>query len=191
MLATNTHEYTRIENKRLIRVHLCPRRRAFPHSWPNPLSRTDHDAGNNFSIACSGSKVPLPRICSWAPNNTSATTSRRALIEAALPGEDRESGFTRHELEQTTLAAALDDARSLSLFASKRVIWIAGAEAALPRGRRIASEAADDTGDAGGSDSRDSDSDGMAAYLREPTPGTVLVIEASRYDFDGEDKPWA
>jgi DNA polymerase III subunit delta len=114
---------------------------------------------------------------------------RRALLEAALPEEDRESGFTRHDLDQTTLAAALDDARSLSLFASKRVVWIAGAEAALPRGRRMASEASDDTGETGGADSREGDADGLAAYLREPTPGTVLVIEASRYDFDGEDKP--
>ena len=34
------------------------------------------------------------------------------------------------------LAAALDDARSLSLFASRRVIWIGSAEAVLPRGGR-------------------------------------------------------
>jgi DNA polymerase III subunit delta len=28
----------------------------------------------------------------------------------------------------------------------------------------------------------------LAAYLKDPTPGTVIVIESSRYDFEGEDK---
>jgi DNA polymerase-3 subunit delta len=98
--------------------------------------------------------------------------SRRALIEAALPIEDRETGFTRHDLDQVSLREALDDARSFSLFSSKRVIWLAGAEAAVPR--------TEPEGD---------DPTGIAAYLREPVPGTTLVVEASRYDFDGEDKP--
>jgi DNA polymerase-3 subunit delta len=132
---------------------------------------------------------PAPAYLFLGPEQYQRDRCRRALIDAALPEEDRESGFTRHDLEQTTLAAALDDARSLSLFASKRVVWIAGAEGALPRGRRIASEAVDDSGENGGGDSRGGDADGLASYLHEPTPGTVLVIEASRYDFEGEDKP--
>lgn len=137
---------------------------------------------------------PSPAYLFLGPEPYQRDRCRRALIQAALPEEDRESGFTRHDLDQTTLAAALDDARSLSLFASKRVIWIAGAEAVLPRGRRIADAAPDSRNGNDGDhqsagDSRDGDSGGLAAYLREPTPGTVLVIEASRYDFDGEDKP--
>ena len=32
------------------------------------------------------------------------------------------------------------------------------------------------------------DSGQLAAYLREPTPGTVVVLESSRYGFEGEDK---
>jgi DNA polymerase-3 subunit delta len=104
---------------------------------------------------------------------------RRALVEVALPAEDRESGFTRHDLDQIPLAAALDDARALSLFATQRVIWLARAEAALPRGR--ASESDEESGGSG-------DAASLEAYVRDPTPGTVVVIEASRFDFDGEDK---
>jgi DNA polymerase-3 subunit delta len=104
---------------------------------------------------------------------------RRALVEVALPAEDRESGFTRHDLDQIPLAAALDDARALSLFATRRVIWLARAEAALPRGR--ASESDEESGGSG-------DAGSLEAYVRNPTPGTVVVIEASRFDFDGEDK---
>jgi DNA polymerase-3 subunit delta len=104
---------------------------------------------------------------------------RKALIEAVLPAEDRESGFTRHELDQIPLAAALDDARALSLFATQRVIWLAGAEAALPRGRAV--EADEESGGSGHTAS-------LAAYVQNPTPGTVIVIDATRYDFEGEDK---
>jgi DNA polymerase-3 subunit delta len=104
---------------------------------------------------------------------------RRALIEAALPPDSREEGFSRHELDQTPLAAAIDDASSMSLFASQRIIWLGSAEAAVPRARASAGEEED-----GGSD----DTDVLSDYLRRPTPGTVLVIDCSRYEFDGEDK---
>ena len=64
----------------------------------------------------------------------------------------------------------------MSLFSSKRVIWIAGAEAALPE--RVAENEEEESGDAAE----------LAAYLNDPTPDTVIVIESSRYEFEGEDK---
>src|SRR5262249_54024154 len=100
---------------------------------------------------------------------------RRALIEQALPDGDVENGLTRFDLENTSLATIIDDARSLSLFATNRLIWVSSAEAALPR--RI-SETRDESSGAGL----------LADYLREPTPGTVLVFESSRYHFEGEDR---
>lgn len=103
---------------------------------------------------------------------------RRALIDAVLPAEERETGLTRHDLTEISLASALDDARSLSLFASRRVIWLGSAEAVLPRGRAAAS---DDDAPAGGAAA-------LAAYLASPTPDVVLVIDSSRFDFDGEEK---
>src|SRR5262249_35800664 len=92
-----------------------------------------------------------------------------------------ENGFTRHDLDQVPLAAALDDARSLSLFASRRVVWLGRAEAALPRGK--AAEADDEESGISADGAR-----ALEAYLRDPTPGTVVVIEVSRWDFDSEDK---
>ena len=56
------------------------------------------------------------------PESYNRERCRRALMEAALPGEDRESGFIRHDLDQVSLAEAIDDARSLSLFASRRLV---------------------------------------------------------------------
>lgn len=125
---------------------------------------------------------PAPVYLFLGPEPYQRERCRRALLDTALGAEpgDRETGFSRVDLDEVPLAAALDDARSLSLFASRRVIWIGGAEAALPRGRAAAAmtEENETSGDAGE----------LAAYLREPTPGTVVVLESSRYGFDGDDK---
>lgn len=107
---------------------------------------------------------------------------REALLARVLPAESRAGGFSQVDLENSTLAEVLDDARSLSLFAADRLIWIGSAELALPR--RITSTAADETGE----DGKPVESE-LAAYLKSPTPGTVLLFECSRYDFTGDDKP--
>lgn len=108
---------------------------------------------------------------------------RAALLAAALGEDERESGYTHYDLSETTLAAALDDARSLSLFAANRVLWLAAAEAALPR--RIAAVSEEDDAEGG---APAGDAANLAAYVKHPTPGTVVVIESSRWDFEGEDK---
>ncbi len=105
---------------------------------------------------------------------------REALLARVLPGEARNDGFTQVDLEGSTLNDVLDDARSLSLFASERLIWIASAELALPR--RL-SATAEETGE----DGKPVESE-LASYLKAPTPGVVLVFECSRYDFTGDDK---
>lgn len=114
---------------------------------------------------------PAPAYLFLGPEAYQRERCRRALLDAALPPEDRDNGLTRHDLDEIPLASVLDDARSMSLFASNRVIWIASAEAALPRGRE-----------------ESGDSPELVEYLKDPTPGTVIVIESSRYHFEGEDK---
>jgi DNA polymerase-3 subunit delta len=118
------------------------------------------------------------------PESYNRERCRKALIEAALGSgltpEEREASFTRHDLDQVPLTSALDDARSLSLFATRRVIWLARAESALPRGK--AADAAEESGNSGGAAAA------LESYLRHPTPGTVIVIDAARFDYDGEDK---
>jgi DNA polymerase-3 subunit delta len=127
--------------------------------------------------------APAPVYLFLGPEPYQRERCRQALLQAVLGSapEDRESGLTRVDLSEVPLAAALDDARALSLFASRRVIWIGSAEAILPRGRAAAAAESDEGGEAG-------DAGQLAVYLREPTPGTVVVLESSRYGFDGEDK---
>jgi DNA polymerase-3 subunit delta len=109
--------------------------------------------------------------------------ARKALLERALRAEEREDGLARHDLEETTLAAVLDDARSLALFAPNRLILVSRAEGALPRTRSRQAEP-----EAAGETPRDAAAAALSAYLASPSPGVVLLFEAARYDFEGEDK---
>lgn len=106
---------------------------------------------------------------------------RDALLDKLLPGEARVDGFTRIDLEEISLAEVLDDARSLSLFAAVRLIWVSSAEAALPR--RLSTSA-----DEEGVGSKSGPEGLIAAYLKAPTPGTVIIFECSRYGYTGDDK---
>ena len=119
-------------------------------------------------------QAPAPVYLFLGPEIWSRDRCRRALIAKTLGDGDPEQGISRHDLDSVSLAEVLDDARSFSLFAPDRVIWVSSAESALPRGRATADEAA-----AAGE---------LADYLKGPVPGTVLVFDAARYEFDGEDK---
>jgi DNA polymerase-3 subunit delta len=104
---------------------------------------------------------------------------QRRRIKTAMLATMPEGAVSQYDLSENSLAEVIDDARSLSLFASERLIWVLNAEAALPRGR-----AADDGEEGEGS----GDAAPLAAYMKDPTPGTVLVFEAARFDFEGDDK---
>jgi DNA polymerase-3 subunit delta len=125
---------------------------------------------------------PAPAYLFLGPEQYRRGACRTALLDRALPPEAREEGFTRHDLEEVTLTEVIDDARGMSLFARERVIWVAAAESALPRGRSAASddEEKDSRGQAG--------ADILNIYLKDPTPGLVLVFDAARFSFEGEDK---
>jgi len=105
----------------------------------------------------------------------------RRRLKDALSSTFPEGAVTYHDLAELALAEVLDDARALSLFAAERLIWVVNGEAPLPRGRALEEDS--DAESAGPSDAAP-----LAAYLKDPTPGTVLVFEATRFDFEGEDK---
>ncbi len=107
---------------------------------------------------------------------------RQALLDAMLAREDREAGLAQYDLRESALPDVVEDARSLSLFARKRVILVANAEMALPRQKAGEEEEEDTEAPAtGGAQSLDE-------YLKDPTPDVVLLFEAVRFDFEGEEK---
>jgi DNA polymerase-3 subunit delta len=109
---------------------------------------------------------------------------REALIAASpVPAETFDAA-------QTELAAIIDDARAMSLFASERLMIVSNAEAAMPRTSRSAAASSDGDEDEGESKGSSSGSDTalLAAYAKSPTPGVTLVFEATRWDLEGEEK---
>jgi DNA polymerase III subunit delta len=105
---------------------------------------------------------------------------RRRIKDAMVPLYPPDA-VARHDLAEVSLAEVLDDARALSLFAAERLIWVVNAEAALPRTRASAGEGEGDAESAG-------DATPLNQYLKDPTPGVAVVFEASRFDFEGDDK---
>jgi DNA polymerase-3 subunit delta len=127
-------------------------------------------------------QAPAPVYLFIGPEPYLREQCRRALIERCLSPEERENGFTRYDLDETDLSAVMDDAQSLSLFATNRLIWVGAAEAALPRTRGAAADEESDSG------AKDGGASALAAYVKNPAPGTVVVFDVSRYDFEGDDK---
>jgi len=105
---------------------------------------------------------------------------KHALLDSVLPADMRIDGLAQVDLENASVSEVLDDARSLSLFARERVIWVSSAELALPKRVTTSTEEGEDSERPAGTE--------LGAYLKAPTPGTVLVFECSRYDFAGEDR---
>ncbi len=117
---------------------------------------------------------PSPVYLFLGPESYQRGLCRKSLL--ARGHALSEDSLSHFDLSETALADVLDDARSLSLFTSHRVIWISGAEAALPKGRAASGEAEAAAAVL------------LARYVKDPTPDVVLVFDASQYDFDGEDK---
>jgi DNA polymerase-3 subunit delta len=119
--------------------------------------------------------------------------NRRRCTDALLASA-KAAGVEAERLDaaQTPLAAIVDDVRSMSLFASERLVFIRNAEAAMPRASRsaAASAADDEDGDDAGSSGGGTPGDVglLEAYLKSPTPGVTVVFEATRWDFEGDDK---
>jgi DNA polymerase-3 subunit delta len=110
---------------------------------------------------------------------------RQALILATV-GSDQ-SAITQHDLSQSSLAEVIDDARAMNLFVSRRLILVTSAETALPRtGKGAAND--DDEDEGPGGSSSGGGFEALAAYVKSPSPDVTLVFEATRFDFEGDDK---
>lgn len=121
---------------------------------------------------------------------------REALVKFYLEGERRD--VVEHDLAEVPVRDALDDAASLGLFARRRVVWLRNAEALLARQTQhrevLRQERAPGAGDDGDADTPDAPQtaarhspDAIAAYFRNPQPGSVVVFEATALDLADRD----
>jgi DNA polymerase III subunit delta len=119
----------------------------------------------------------IPSVCLFLGQEGYNRKRCREALAAAAQGVEAE----QYDLAETPLAGVIDDARAMSLFASERLIFVIGAEAAMPRSARAVDDEEGGWGTAA--------SDGVLdAYVKSPTPGVILVFEATRWDLEGEDK---
>ena len=127
-------------------------------------------------------KAPPSAACLFlGPESYSRDRCREALINAMLAPDERDQGLAQYDLRESSLPDVVEDARSLSLFARKRVILIFNAELALPKMK--AEEEEDDSESAAPAGAHSLDQ-----YMKDPTPDVVLLFEAVRFDFEGEEK---
>lgn len=131
---------------------------------------------------------PAPAYLFIGPDFYVRDQCRRALVAATLSNDEIEQGFQRADLDDVDLADVIDDARTMSLFASRRLIWIASAELAMPRTRAAAASAASSEDDDEPVSPSKKDAALLAAYMKDPTPDTVLVFDCNRFDFEGDDR---
>src|SRR5580704_7734465 len=117
----------------------------------------------------------IPPVCLFLGQEGYNRKRCREALVAAAQGVEAE----QYDLAETSLAAIVDDARAMSLFASERLIFVIGAEAAMPRSIRDDESEGSAGGLAAGV---------LEAYVKSPTPGVTLVFEATRWDLEGEDK---
>lgn len=121
----------------------------------------------------------IPPVCLFLGQEGYNRKRCREALVAAMPGVESE----QYDASETPLAAIVDDARALSLFASERLIFVIGAEAAVPRTLR-----SDDDEESGGGSASAGGADVLEAYVKSPTPGLTVVFEATRWDLEGDDK---
>lgn len=119
------------------------------------------------------SSAPAPLYLFVGTEGYRRRACRKMMLEKVLPEDLREEGYARYDLDETSVRDVMDAAASFSLFATKRLIWVSNAEAALPRG-------------AGAFDEKDVAA--IARYAGDPTPDTVVVFDAQRFSFDNDDK---
>jgi DNA polymerase-3 subunit delta len=124
----------------------------------------------------------IPPVCLFlGQEGYNRRLCREALIAALQLAPEQ------YDASETALAAIVDDARALSLFASERLIFVIGAEAAMPRSSRTAASEKSDSDDEEGTGAP-GDANVLEAYVKSPTPGVTVVFEATRWDFEGDDK---
>lgn len=118
----------------------------------------------------------IPPVCLFLGQESYNRRRCREALAAAKPGIESE----QYDASETSLAAIIDDARAMSLFVSERLIFVIGAETAMPRTSR---DDEDESSTPGGLATG-----ALEAYVKNPTPGVTLIFEATRWDLEGDDK---
>ena len=98
---------------------------------------------------------------------------RKAILEAALGEEPDETAIVEIDLAESPLSDLIEEAQTMSLFCSERVVIGRNAEHAVPRTSGNAAKQAKES---------------VSDYFRDPSPGTVVLIEVTKFDSRERDE---
>ncbi len=98
--------------------------------------------------------------------------ARQAVRQAALGETAEDVAVEELDLAERSLVELVEEARAMSLFASDRLVIGRNAEQAVPKAASNAAKAAQRV---------------LEDYFSDPTPGTVVLIEAVKYDSQDRD----
>jgi DNA polymerase-3 subunit delta len=109
---------------------------------------------------------PIPALLLLGEEPYLRDACRKNLIERFVPEASRTWAVSRYSAENGDTQAALEQAQTLPMLARQQVIFLEGAEAIEKLGEK----------------NRDAAVEHLGAYLENPAPFTVLVIEATTLD---------
>lgn len=113
-----------------------------------------------------GKGKPIPAILLLGEEPYLRDSCRRLLLERYVPDAVRPWAVSRYSADRGETQAALEQAQTMAMLSPVQVVFLEDAEAIENLGGK----------------SRDDAVDLLAAYLKDPAPFTVLVIEAVQLD---------
>src|SRR5207245_4590289 len=109
---------------------------------------------------------PIPAILLLGEEAYLRDASREQLIERFVPEASRTWAVSRYSADRGETQAALDQAQTMAMLSPLQVVFLEDAEAIEKLGEKNREEAVAQ----------------MDAYLKDPAPFTVLVVEATALD---------
>lgn len=113
-----------------------------------------------------GKGKPIPALLLLGDEAFLRDACRAELIDAYVPEAARTWGVSRYSADRGETQAALEQSQTLPMLAKQQVVFLEEAEAIEKLGEKAREEAVER----------------LVAYLEDPAPFTVLVIEAERLD---------
>lgn len=120
----------------------------------------------NALLSRLGKGKPIPAILLLGEEPYLRDSCRRLLLERYVPDAARPWAVSRYSADRGETQAALEQAQTMAMLSPVQVVFLEDAEAIESIGEK----------------SRDDAVDLLTAYLKDPAPFTVLVIEAVQLD---------
>lgn len=98
---------------------------------------------------------------------------RKAILTAALGAEPDKAAIVEIDLAEKPLSELIEEAQTMSLFCSERVVIGRNAEHAVPTTSGTAAKQAKEL---------------VSDYFKDPSPGTVVLIEVTKFDSRERDE---